>query len=108
MDCAPEHTVDVAQSAASSADRGQPFEDVVHPFEGIASPDSAVASGRFDTVACSLMKIAKELRQMHSGVGRHRYSRTAGKSSLTPFPSLTPHQVLPGVRGQSGRDRDHG
>ena len=47
---------------------GIKFTSADHAFEGIASQDAAVAmSGQLRTLACSLMKMANDLRLMNSG-----------------------------------------
>lgn len=47
---------------------GIAFEAAENPFEGISSQDNAVElSGQLKTLACSLMKIANDLRLMNSG-----------------------------------------
>jgi fumarate hydratase class II len=44
------------------------FKAAENPFEGISSQDASVElSGQFKTLACSLMKIANDLRLMNSG-----------------------------------------
>jgi len=50
------------------ADTGIKFQSAENRFEGIASQDAAVElSGQLKTLACSLMKIANDLRLMNSG-----------------------------------------
>ncbi|MBS0456067.1 MAG: class II fumarate hydratase [Proteobacteria bacterium] len=47
---------------------GVKFESAANLFEGICSQDAAVElSGQLNTLACSLMKIANDLRWMNSG-----------------------------------------
>jgi len=47
---------------------GVKFESAANLFEGISSQDAAVElSGQLNTLACSLMKIANDLRWMNSG-----------------------------------------
>ncbi len=47
---------------------GVTFESAANLFEGISSQDAAVElSGQLNTLACSLMKIANDLRWMNSG-----------------------------------------
>ena len=55
-------------AAELSKQTGVKFESAANLFEGISSQDAAVElSGQLNTLACSLMKIANDLRWMNSG-----------------------------------------
>ena len=55
-------------AAELSKQTGVKFEAAANLFEGISSQDAAVElSGQLNTLACSLMKIANDLRWMNSG-----------------------------------------
>ncbi len=73
---------------------GQRFEAAANLFEGIASQDAAVdLSGALNTLACSLMKIANDLRWMNSGplAGLGEIELPA----LQPGSSIMPGKVNP-------------
>ncbi len=73
---------------------GVRFESADNLFEGIASQDAAVElSGVFNTLACSLMKIANDLRWMNSGplAGLGEIELPA----LQPGSSIMPGKVNP-------------
>ncbi len=75
---------------------GVRFRASPNPFEGIATQDAAVElSGQLKTVACSLMKIANDLRLMNSGplAGIGEIELPA----LQPGSSIMPGKVNPVV-----------
>lgn len=70
------------------------FRAAENPFEGISSQDAAVElSGQLKTLACSLMKIANDLRLMNSGplAGIREIELPA----LQPGSSIMPGKVNP-------------
>ncbi len=66
------------------------FKAAANPFEGISSQDASVElSGQLKTLACSLMKIANDLRLMNSGP-------LAGMAEIR-LPALQPgSSIMPG------------
>jgi fumarate hydratase class II len=73
---------------------GVKFESAANLFEGISSQDAAVElSGQLKTLACSLMKIANDLRLMNSGplAGLGEIELPA----LQPGSSIMPGKVNP-------------
>ena len=77
-------------SAALREETGFNFKPADDYFEGISSQDAAVElSGQLKTLACSLMKIANDLRLMNSGP-------LAGIAEIT-LPALQPgSSIMPG------------
>ncbi|MDX1460125.1 MAG: class II fumarate hydratase [Xanthomonadales bacterium] len=62
----PEFGARVAENLAAATGIG--FKAAPNPFEGIGSQDASVElSGQLKTYACSLMKIANDMRLMNSG-----------------------------------------
>jgi len=83
-------------AAALAALTGVKFRPSDNRFEGISSQDSAVElSGQLKTLACSLMKIANDLRLMNSGplAGIREIELPA----LQPGSSIMPGKVNPVV-----------
>ncbi len=81
-------------AAALSASTGFEFASAENLFEGISSQDAAVElSGQLKTLACSLMKIANDLRLMNSGplAGIGEIALPA----LQPGSSIMPGKVNP-------------
>jgi len=81
-------------AAALSASTGFEFTSAENLFEGISSQDAAVElSGQLKTLACSLMKIANDLRLMNSGplAGIGEIALPA----LQPGSSIMPGKVNP-------------
>ncbi len=81
-------------AAALSSASGFEFVSNENLFEGISSQDAAVElSGQLKTIACSLMKIANDLRWMNSGplAGLGEIELTA----LQPGSSIMPGKVNP-------------
>ncbi len=81
-------------AAQLSATTGFDFASNDNLFEGISSQDAAVElSGQLKTIACSLMKIANDLRWMNSGplAGIGEIELTA----LQPGSSIMPGKVNP-------------
>ncbi len=79
---------------AFAHDEGPKFESADNYFEGISSQDAAVElSGQLKTLACSLMKIANDLRWMNSGplAGLGEIELPA----LQPGSSIMPGKVNP-------------
>jgi fumarate hydratase class II len=68
---------------------GLPFETADNKFEGLAAHDALVeASGATKTIACSLMKIANDIRWLASGprcgIGEIRIPANEPGSSIMP------------------------
>jgi len=81
-------------AAALTASTGFEFASAVNLFEGISSQDAAVElSGQLKTLACSMMKIANDLRLMNSGplAGLGEIALPA----LQPGSSIMPGKVNP-------------
>ncbi len=81
-------------AAALTASTGFEFVSAENYFEGISSQDAAVElSGQLKTLACSLMKIANDLRLMNSGplAGIGEIALPA----LQPGSSIMPGKVNP-------------
>ena len=81
-------------AAALTASTGFEFASAVNLFEGISSQDAAVElSGQLKTLACSMMKIANDLRLMNSGplAGIGEIALPA----LQPGSSIMPGKVNP-------------
>lgn len=81
-------------AAALTASTGFDFASATNYFEGISSQDAAVElSGQLKTTACSLMKIANDLRLMNSGplAGIGEIALPA----LQPGSSIMPGKVNP-------------
>ncbi len=81
-------------TAALSSATGFEFSSNDNLFEGISSQDAAVElSGQLKTIACSLMKMANDLRWMNSGplAGIGEIELTA----LQPGSSIMPGKVNP-------------
>ena len=81
-------------AAALTDESGVDFEPADNYFEGIGSQDAAVElSGQMKTLACSLMKIANDLRWMNSGplAGLGEIELPA----LQPGSSIMPGKVNP-------------
>ncbi|HJU38701.1 MAG TPA: class II fumarate hydratase [Tahibacter sp.] len=83
-----------AAAKALTALAGVKFESAANLFEGIASQDAAVEmSGQLNALACTLMKIANDLRWMNSGplAGLGEIELPA----LQPGSSIMPGKVNP-------------
>ncbi|MDD5035052.1 MAG: class II fumarate hydratase [Methylococcaceae bacterium] len=88
----PEFAAKIAESLADAT--GLPFLPNVSFFESLGSQDAAVElSGQLKTLACSLMKIANDLRWMNSGplAGLGEIELPA----LQPGSSIMPGKVNP-------------
>jgi hypothetical protein len=92
MDSALEWDVDALQSAAGSADGDPSFESAAGLYAGIFSQDAAVESSQLYTLACSLMKIANDLRRMNSGplAGIGEIERRAIQPGTSIMPGAQP------------------
>ncbi|MBZ0266761.1 class II fumarate hydratase [bacterium] len=83
----PRFAVKVAEKVAEIT--GQPFVTAPNKFESLAAHDALVfLSGALRTVACSLMKIANDIRWMasgpRSGIGEIRIPENEPGSSIMP------------------------
>ena len=88
----PDFAAKIVQSLTDAT--GLPFESNAFFFESLSSQDAAVElSGQLKTVACSLMKIANDLRWMNSGplAGLGEIELPA----LQPGSSIMPGKVNP-------------
>ena len=92
----PEFAVKAAKSIAQLT--GKPFVTAPNKFEALATHDAMVeCSGAMKTLACSLNKIANDIRWLASGPRCGIVSRIASMSGRPTLPSLAPYSQIPTI-----------